>query len=345
MPSLCILEYTLRSRGLARMTRTIRHFLALGRGRESMGWAVAWWTTSRSSIRTVRCLASIFWHAVTAAVTAAATVHMYPAMADWTLRRRSNHWRKARRASTMRIGRLAILVACPLLAWPAHAQPQQPRIVAFGDSITWGANATNNSVQHYRPLLPLFWHRPGAHDTTYPGALQCMARRTVLDYGVPGETTAEGLPRVIQLMGTIRPRVVLLMEGTNDMLAASPLSRTTDSLTADVRAVQHGGGTAILMTLPRTYYAPGSSSYATNTRVVELNTAIRHLAAQLAVPLVDVEATFPLGRQGIALMRSRSGVNDYLHPNDRGNVLIARAVMRGGVLHHHGMLSRRRCSG
>ncbi len=245
----------------------------------------------------------------------------------------------------MRIVSLAILVACSLLPWPAHAQPQPPRIVAFGDSITWGANATDNRVQHYRPLLPLIWHTPGKQDTTYPGVLQCMVRRTVLDYGVPGETTVEGLPRLIQLMGAIRPRLVLLMEGTNDMLAASPLSGAIASLTADVRAVQHGGGTAILMTVPRTYYPLGSPSYATNARMVQLNTAIRQLAAQLAVALVDVEAAFPANSQGIALMRSPSGANDYLHPDNRGNMRIARAVMRAGVLHHHAMPSRRDCGG
>lgn len=245
----------------------------------------------------------------------------------------------------MRIVRLAILVACSLLAWPAHAQPQPPRIVAFGDSITWGANATNNSVQHYRPLLPFIWHQPGRRDTSYPGVLQCMTRRTVLDYGVPGETTAEGLPRLIQLMGALRPRLVLLMEGTNDMLAASPLSGAIDALTADVRAVQHGGGTVILMTVPRTYYPLGSPSYAANARIVRLNAAIRQLAAQLAVSLVDVEAAFPPNRQGIALMRSRSGVNDYLHPDNRGNMRIARAVMSAGVLHRNPMSSRRRCPG
>ena len=245
----------------------------------------------------------------------------------------------------MRIVRLAILVACSLFTWPAHAQPQPPRIIAFGDSITWGANATNNRVQHYRPLLPLIWHTPGKQDTTYPGVLQCMTRRTVLDYGVPGETTAEGQPRLIRLMNTIRPRLVLLMEGTNDMLAASPMSGAIDALTADVRAVQHGGGTVILMTVPRTYYPLGSPSHAVNARIVELNTAIRQLAAQLAVSLVDVEAAFPPNRQGAALMRSPRGANDYLHPDNRGNLFIARAVMDAGVLHYSAMQSRRRCGG
>jgi len=245
----------------------------------------------------------------------------------------------------MRIVRLAILVACSLLTWPAHAQPQPPRIIAFGDSITWGANATNNSVQHYRPLLPLIWHTPGKQDTTYPGVLQCLTRRTVLDYGVPGETTAEGQPRLIRLMNTIRPRLVLLMEGTNDMLAASPMSGAINSLTADARSVQHGGGTPVLMTVPRTYFPLGSPSYTANARIVQLNIAIRQLAAQLAVSLVDVEAAFPANSQGIALMRSRSGANDYLHPDNRGNVLIARAVMSAGVLYHQAMRSRRNCGG
>jgi len=49
-------------------------------------------------------------------------------------------------------------------------------IVAFGDSLTHGTGASD--------------------DTAYPAVLASLTRRTVINAGVPGDTTASGLQRL-----------------------------------------------------------------------------------------------------------------------------------------------------
>jgi len=73
---------------------------------------------------------------------------------------------------------LAVLAA--LLVTPAHAAgTPSPLMVAFGDSITWGANASNNTTNNYQSVLPLSDHLPGPNDNTYPGDLGRALQRTV----------------------------------------------------------------------------------------------------------------------------------------------------------------------
>lgn len=103
---------------------------------------------------------------------------------------------------------------------PIEAHP----IVAFGDSITWGYDASNNCValSAVRDPAPRL-HRPGPDDTTYPADLTRLQRSMVLDYGVPDETTAGGLRRLPAVLAATHPRAVILLEGVNDLVAgASP---------------------------------------------------------------------------------------------------------------------------
>ena len=80
---------------------------------------------------------------------------------------------------------LAVLVA--LLLIPAYAATTPPPLmVAFGDSITWGANASDNTTNNYQSILPLSDRLPGPGDTTYPGDLGHTLQQTVYDYGYPG---------------------------------------------------------------------------------------------------------------------------------------------------------------
>lgn len=95
---------------------------------------------------------------------------------------------------------LAAACGCSLLFW-AGAVTAQTRYVAFGDSITEGVG--DDSGLGYPPRLEdlLQGSDPGA---------------TVESFGVPGETTAEGLERIDSALSG-SAGVLLLMEGTNDV--------------------------------------------------------------------------------------------------------------------------------
>jgi len=111
------------------------------------------------------------------------------------------------------VGILVILAS--RLVIPAHAASAPgPLLVAFGDPVTWGANASDNTTNTYQSILPLSNHMPGPGDNTYPGDLGRTLQRTVYDYGYPGQTTQTDLPRLKNVLSQLQPKTILLMEGT-----------------------------------------------------------------------------------------------------------------------------------
>jgi hypothetical protein len=75
--------------------------------------------------------------------------------------------------------------------------PRHP-IITFGDSITEGYGATNKCLpRELRAILPESAHRVYTGDTSYPGDLARLEHRMVLNYGVGGELTSDGLPRLL----------------------------------------------------------------------------------------------------------------------------------------------------
>jgi len=129
---------------------------------------------------------------------------------------------------------LALACLAAVAMTPAHAAATPPLMVAFGDSITWGANASDNTTNDYQFILPLTDHLPGPNDNTYPGDLGRALQRTVYDYGYPGQTTQTDLPRLKNVLSQIQPKTILLMEGTNDVIGGRSMSDALAGLQTEV---------------------------------------------------------------------------------------------------------------
>jgi lysophospholipase L1-like esterase len=126
-------------------------------------------------------------------------------------------------------------------------------IVAFGDSLTHGTGAGT--------------------DTAYPAVLAALTGRTVINAGVPGNTTADGLARLPEVLAEHQPRLVLLCLGGNDMLRRVPESDTENNLRLLVRTVRAAGAEVVLIGVPEPKLFGGAPAF------------YEKLADELKVPL------------------------------------------------------------
>jgi len=104
-------------------------------------------------------------------------------------------------------------------------------IVAFGDSLTAGTGAD-------------------APVDAYPAVLGRLIGREVINSGVPGETSAEGLRRLPAVLAKHRPRLVLLCLGGNDTLQRVNPKQTADNLKAMVQMAKAHGAAVVLIGVP-----------------------------------------------------------------------------------------------
>ena len=103
-------------------------------------------------------------------------------------------------------------------------------IVAFGDSLTPGTGASS--------------------DTAYPAVLAALTGRTVVNAGVPGDTTASALERLPGVLAEHQPRLVLLCLGGNDMLRKQPAATTENNLRLLVQTIRASGAEVMLIAVP-----------------------------------------------------------------------------------------------
>ena len=119
-----------------------------------------------------------------------------------------------------KLSRLAGIAALLLLAIGLGAcsdhKPQLPLlsadavILAFGDSLTFGTGADK--------------------EQSYPAVLAQLTGLTVINAGIPGEVTAQGVQRLPALLDRYKPQLLLLCHGGNDLLRKTATAVTRDNL-------------------------------------------------------------------------------------------------------------------
>ena len=104
-------------------------------------------------------------------------------------------------------------------------------ILAFGDSLTRGNGASE--------------------DQAYPAVLGRLISRTVVNAGVPGETTAEGLVRLPGILSQEQPKLVLLCLGGNDMLRRKDAASIESNLRKMIETIRASGASVVLIGVPQ----------------------------------------------------------------------------------------------
>ena len=181
--------------------------------------------------------------------------------------------------------------ALPLLLLLAACRPDVPNlnspgrtIVCLGDSITAGVGSG-----------------PGE---AYPELLAARLGTEVVNAGVSGETAAEGLARVDQVLAE-DPWLVVVELGGNDLLRRVPPEQTEQSLRAILDRLVAARVVPVLVELD----APFGGRY------LEI---YERLGDEYHVPVVEDAVG--------EILRDRALKSDSIHPNAQGQKVLAEAI-------------------
>lgn len=206
---------------------------------------------------------------------------------------------------------LAALALAAVLAVPLSAQE---RMLAMGDSITKGVAFDEQCTSG----IP--------DDCGYPRRLeQQMASRgrlvEVVNLGVGGEDTTEGLSRVDQVLA-LGGTVLLLMEGTNDINRGIPPTTTRRNLNEmALRAEARGYQVVHATVIPRPPWAKNDPD---NVTTAEQAGQIRSMAYNRARRLADPFERFGSEPSPFTRLYSHFADDFVGHPNAAGFELLAR---------------------
>jgi len=104
-------------------------------------------------------------------------------------------------------------------------------ILAFGDSLTSGVGVIS--------------------ENSYPSVLAKLTNRKVVNAGISGEITKDGLNRLEDVIDEVNPELIILLEGGNDILRNFNLSDTKDNLSAMINIAKSKGVQVVLIGVPK----------------------------------------------------------------------------------------------
>jgi acyl-CoA thioesterase I len=103
-------------------------------------------------------------------------------------------------------------------------------ILAFGDSLTAGYGASSGK--------------------DYPTQLQRLSGIKVINAGISGEVSADGLKRLPELLQQYKPKLVILCHGGNDILRKKSMHQLQENLRQMIILIQNSGADVLLVTVP-----------------------------------------------------------------------------------------------
>jgi lysophospholipase L1-like esterase len=195
---------------------------------------------------------------------------------------------------------------------------RQPlRIVAYGDSITFGVGSSHmQKIPPYQqPWIDLFAEQL-RKTWNNPGIALFNASQSGADSNWAGKMAA-------RMVGTLNPDLVLIAFGQNDFWSLSA-DAFAGNLSAVMRAVKHTNPDAEFLLLATMRFDPAYSSNRTYwDRVTEYEDRLRAMTGQ-GVQLVDMTA---ISGAVFAAKAPRDCLNDPLHPNDYLSRWYAQSVL------------------
>lgn len=179
-----------------------------------------------------------------------------------------------------------LFTACSDSSPTMRALDNNATILAFGDSLTEGYGVTDIE--------------------SYPAILEDISGLTVINAGVSGEISENGLRRLPGLLETHRPKLVIICHGGNDILRKQSMNAMKSNVLKMINLSREAGADVILLGVPK----PGLflSSYEAYVQIAE------------QTDVVFLEEVIPdvLGDNDLK--------SDTVHPNAKGYQVMAETI-------------------
>lgn len=164
---------------------------------------------------------------------------------------------------------------------------QDAVILAFGDSLTYGAGAKS-------------------HTESYPAILEKSSGRIVVNAGISGEVSLAGLARLPRLLKELEPDLVVLCHGGNDILRRLDKSQLKSNLNEMITLIKASGAQVVLVAVPM---------FGFGLSVPDLYS---ELAVQHRVPIEMSVLT--------EIVSDPTLKSDQIHPNSKGYAVFGQRV-------------------
>ncbi len=213
----------------------------------------------------------------------------------------------------------AVVAAALTTCVPMHASSENNRAVHVTQS---QASAIRTDVADSRPVIACFGDSLTAgygvdEESSYPANLQRSLDSAgyhyrVVNLGISGETTKDGLARVDRVLA-LKPAIVVVEFGGNDGLRGVPVASSRSNLDGILSKLKQSGTKIALagITLPPQYSAP---------YIRQFNETYTVLAKKHTVPLLPFMLQNVWGVPG-------SIQPDGVHPTAQGCTQVAKNVM------------------
>jgi acyl-CoA thioesterase-1 len=162
----------------------------------------------------------------------------------------------------------------------------QKTIVCFGDSLTEGKGAN-----------------PGG---TYPDFLQKMTNIHVVNLGVSGNTSVQGLLRIDEVINQ-KAFLILVEFGANDFFKKVPMAETKQAIETIVDKLQATGATVVLVATE-------------DTQLPDLYNTLKKISKDKKTKFIDGMLN--------DIWDNRALFSDNLHPNSDGYKIVAEKIYK-----------------
>ncbi|MFT6925583.1 MAG: acyl-CoA thioesterase-1 [Psychromonas sp.] len=192
---------------------------------------------------------------------------------------------------------LAFLLSCSEPTIMLTPLSQEQPILAFGDSLTFGYGASTTQ--------------------SYPAQLSELINISIINAGINGELSRDGLARLDALLALHKPQLLLLCHGANDMIQKRDLTLMAENLKEMIGLARERKIQVVLIAVPR----PGL--------ILSPFAQYQQVADDMRVVIENDIITDTLQQPKYH--------SDLIHPNGLGYQQIAQAI--ANLLEKHGALN------